>query len=377
MAMRDIARRTRRCPKALANRPYESLSSFLGIICANRLGMVPSPPSSVLVYVGFDRIGDSLLKLPFVRGLRQAFPDAHITWLAGLDTSVYAGVMAEIADGLIDEIIENGGIGLSPGELLKGLSSGPLAGRRFDLIIDTQRIFWTSLSLWRVPHETLISSAARFVLSSLKPDKGYKFPKTMQRQILDLLELASGLNFPSPETLDIDLKPEYQDAAARLLPDGPDYVGFAPGSGGPPKCWPLENFIELANRVAGQGRVPVFFLGPKEEDWLDQIKANVPQALFPLQNELAASRSGPSPLLTIAMTKRLRAAVSNDSGTGHMFAVGGAPVVILYGVTRPDKFQPMTDRLTIVRAQEFGGSEMRLIPVDSVEQALGQSFWDR
>ena len=332
--------------------------------------MITETPSTILVYVGFDRIGDGLLKLPFVRGLRQAFPDARITWLAGRETSVYAGVLAELADGLIDEIVENGGIGVRPGEILQRLSKGPLGGRRFDLIIDTQRIFWTSLSLCRVPHGTFLSPAARFMLSSLKPAKGYKFPKTMQRQLLDLLELVSGRQFPSPETLEIDLKPEYGDASARLLPDGPDYVGFAPGSGGPPKCWPLENFIDLANRVTGQGRVPVFFLGPKEEDWLEQIKTGVPQALFPLQNEMAATPSGPSPLLTISMAKRLSAAVSNDSGTGHMFAVGGAPVVILYGVTRPAKFQPMTDRLTIVRAQDFGRSEMRLIPVDPVERAL-------
>ena len=46
------------------------------------------PVNSVLVYVGLDRIGDSLLKLPFVRGLRDAYPSAHITWLAGKDTSV-------------------------------------------------------------------------------------------------------------------------------------------------------------------------------------------------------------------------------------------------------------------------------------------------
>ncbi|MBC8339854.1 MAG: glycosyltransferase family 9 protein [Rhodospirillales bacterium] len=326
-------------------------------------------PSSVLVYVGFDRIGDGLLKLPFVRGLRQAFPNARITWLAGRDTSVYAGILSDVADGLIDEIIECAGIGDSPGEVLRGLPE-PLKDRRFDLVIDTQRIFWTSLSLWRVPHRCFISPAARFLLSSRKPAKGYKFPKTMQRQLLDLLELASGREFPSPELLDLDIRPQLHDTAAHLLPDGPDYVGFAPGSGGPPKCWPLENFIRLAGRVAAQGRVPVFFLGPKEEGWLNEIKAAVPQALFPLQNEIAKGPAGPSPLLTIAMTKHLNAAVSNDSGTGHMFAVGGVPVVILYGVTRPSKFQPMTDRLSIIRAQDYGGSEMHHIPLEPVEKAL-------
>ncbi len=332
--------------------------------------MALQPPSSILVYVGFDRIGDGLLKLPFVRGLRSAFPDARITWLAGRETSVYAGVMAELAHGQIDEVIENAGIGLSPVELLRGLAKGPLGGRRFDLIIDTQRIVWTSLSLYRVPHGDFISPAARFLLSSRKPERGYRFPKTMQRQLLDLLELASGHKFPTPKTLELDLKAELLDAATRLLPEGPEYIGFGPGSGGPPKCWPLENFIALAKEQTEQGRVPVFLLGPKETDWQDEIRTAVPKALFPLQDDAVQSDDGYSPMLTIALSQRLRAAVSNDSGTGHMFAVGGVPVVILYGVTAPKKFQPMTDRLTIIRAQDFGGREMNYIPTAAVGEAL-------
>ncbi len=332
--------------------------------------MALPPPSSILVYVGFDRIGDGLLKLPFVRGLRGAFPDARITWLAGRETSVYAGIMAELADGQIDEIIENAGIGNSPWELIRGIPEKSLKGRRFDLIIDTQRIVWTSLSLYRIPHGDFISPAARFLLSSRKPEKGYRFPKTMQRQLLDLLELASGQKFPSPKTLELDLKADLHDAAARLLPEGPDYIGFGPGSGGPPKCWPLANFIAVAKDQTERGRVPVFLLGPKEVDWRDEIRAAVPGSLFPLQDDGVRSDHGYSPMLTIALSKRLRAAVSNDSGTGHMFAVGGVPVVILYGVTAPKKFQPMTDRLTIIRAQDFGGREMHAIPTAAVGEAL-------
>ena len=80
--------------------------------------------NSVLVYVGLDRIGDSLLKLPFVRSLREAFPGAHITWVAGKDTSVYASNMAPFVKGLLDEVLENAGIGLSPKELLKKRGNG-------------------------------------------------------------------------------------------------------------------------------------------------------------------------------------------------------------------------------------------------------------
>ncbi|NQU60116.1 MAG: glycosyltransferase family 9 protein [Rhodospirillales bacterium] len=339
--------------------------------------MASTPPASVLVYVGFDRIGDGLLKLPFVRGLRQAFPDARITWAAGREDSVYAGVLADPAKGLIDEVVEYARIGESPAELFRPLSQGPLGGRRFDLIIDTQRIFWTSLSLKRVPHKTFISPAARFLLSSRKPKSGYKFPKTMQRQMLDLLELASGQSFPTPDRLVLDLDQSLLDAARDFLPDGNVYIGFGPGSGGPPKCWPLENFIELASTEATQGRMPVFFLGPKEEDWHGQIRSAVPQALFPLQDQKLRDAFGYSPLLSIALAERLACAVSNDSGTGHMFAVGGVPVVILYGVTAPKKFAPMTDKLTIIRAQDFGGPEMRHIPVEAVSEAIEKALSGR
>ena len=45
---------------------------------------------SVLIHVGLDRLGDGLLKLPFVRGLKTAFPNARVTWFAGKETTVYA-----------------------------------------------------------------------------------------------------------------------------------------------------------------------------------------------------------------------------------------------------------------------------------------------
>ncbi len=323
-------------------------------------------PGSVLVYVGLDRVGDGLLKLPFVRGLRDAFPDARLTWVAGKETSVYAGVMAPVIDGLLDEVVENAGIGLHPSEFLRR----PLDGRRFDLIIDTQRIVWASLSLWRVPHRMFVSPAGRFLLSSRRPPRGYRYPRSMQRQMLDLLELASGRAFPTPTTLDLTLQPSLADEATRLLPPGPTYIGIAPGSGGAPKCWPLPNFVELAQGQVAQGRSPVFFLGPKELDWKADIRDAVPQALFPLQAPGVTETHGFSPQLTIALAQRMTASVSNDSGAGHMLAIGGAPLVCLYGPTVPEKFPPMTDRLTVIRAGDFGGREMADIPMAPVVAAL-------
>jgi ADP-heptose:LPS heptosyltransferase len=319
-------------------------------------------PKSVLVYVGLDRVGDGLLKLPFVRGLRQAFPDAYITWLAGKETSVYASSLAPVVKGLLDEVIENAGIGLHPSELLQR----PLSERKFDLIIDSQKILWASLSLWRIPHTTFISPAGRFLLSSIKAPKGYKFPKSMQRQLLDLLELASGQKFETPKSLNLDLGKNYRADALELLPVDKDYVGFAPGSGGKPKCWDLKNFIRLAQAEVKQNRVPVFFLGPQEPEWKAPIHAQIPTALFPLQ----IKNNGFDPLYTIALAERMSATVSNDSGVGHMIALGGKPLVSLFGPTVPEKFMPMGDNLTIIEAKSFGGRKMSFIPCDAVTKAL-------
>jgi|APSaa5957512535_1039671.scaffolds.fasta_scaffold24353_2 ADP-heptose:LPS heptosyltransferase len=331
-------------------------------------------PKSVLVYVGLDRVGDSLLKLPFVRGLRVAFPDAHITWLAGKDTSVYAGIMAPVVEGLIDEVIEHpgavegqrDGIGLSPKELLRR----PLKGRDFDLIIDTQKVALATLILFRIRHKEFVSPFGNFILSSKKPAKDYKFPKLMQRQLLDLLEITTGQNFPTPAQLELELDPALIKLAASALPEGPSYIGLSPGAGGLPKCWPLEKFIALAKAQVSKGRVPVFILGPQEIDWQTEIAAAVPSALFPLQKNKLGEAHNFAPQLTMALTKHLALAVSNDSGTGHMFATGGAMLISLFGRTVPEKFTPMASDLTIIRAQDYGGREMDLIPVDAVSQAI-------
>ncbi|MAI10345.1 MAG: hypothetical protein CBD27_05055 [Rhodospirillaceae bacterium TMED167] len=323
-------------------------------------------PKSVLVYVGLDRVGDSLLKLPFVQGLRHAFPDAHITWLAGKDTSVYATFMAPTVDGLLDEVIDEAGIGLS----LKELLNRPLDGRPFDLIIDTQRVALATLVVYRIRHKAFISSFGKFALSTRKPPKGYVFPKSMQRQMLDLLEVATGNTVPTPAVIDLPLDVALVAAATDALPAGPVYVGLSPGAGGFPKCWPLEKFILLAKAQELAGRIPVFILGPQEKGWQSEIKTAVPAAMFPLQTNDLGDRHGYLPQLTIALSRRLAVSVCNDSGTGHMCALGGQPLISLFGRTAPEKFTPMSPYLTIVRAQDYGGREMAFIPVEAVKEAV-------
>ena len=174
--------------------------------------------ASILVYVGLDRFGDGLMKLPFCRALRSTWPDAHITWLAGKGETVYAGRLKDLIAGLIDEVIENAGIGRAAAELLHR----PLPDRSFDLILDTQRRAMTSLVLKRIRHRRFISGTAGWLLSDARPPRRGK-PPAMIRQMLDLIEAASGRRV-EPRRARVALSEAIERQAATLLPDGPPYV---------------------------------------------------------------------------------------------------------------------------------------------------------
>jgi ADP-heptose:LPS heptosyltransferase len=235
------------------------------------------------------------------------------------------------------------------------------------LVIDTQRRVPTTLILRRIECGTFVSGAADFAFSSLKPPPAYRKPATMIRQILDLLEIASGVPIAAPETSNVDAA--FARRAADLLPEGPAYVGFAPGAGGRHKCWPLERYIAVANAQAARGRVPVLVLGPDEADWHDGLREAVPRALFPLQDPRAGAEAK-SPLLTIALAARLRAAVANDSGGGHLLAAGGVPLISLGGPSAFEKAAPQAKTLRKIVARDYGGTAMTFIPIDAVEAAL-------
>lgn len=312
-------------------------------------------PKSILVYVGLDRFGDGLMKLPFVRALRATWPEAHVTWLAGKGETVYAGRLGPLVQGLVDEVIQNAGIGLSIGEL----ATRPLPDRRFELILDTQRRVMTSLVLKRIRHDRFVSGAAGWLLSDARPGRTGK-PIAMIRQMLDLIEAASGVPV-EPHRARIRLMADVEREAAQALP-GDGYVGLAPGAGDRRKCWPLDRFIDLGRRLAA----PVVLLGPDEGEWLGALKAALPAASFPFQEHPL----GTDPAFSLAIARRLAVAVANDAGLGHLLAASDCPLVSLFGPTPAGKFAPFAQKLTVIEAQSFGSDDMTAIPVEDVAAAV-------
>ncbi len=320
----------------------------------------PDKPG-LLVFTHDELLGDALLKLPALPAMRECFPDHHISWLAGTGFSFYARQLHPLVQPFIDEVRED----VTLGQSLKEFWRAPLGGRRYDTIIDTQNKIRTTLILKRIPHRVFVSPTAGFLFSDRKPVSPHKIG-SVQRRLLQLIELASGRRAEAKYTP--QLPQDCRSAAARLLPDGACYIGLAPGSGVARKCWPLQRYIELARLQREAGRVPVFFLGPKEAGWRQDIAAAVPDCRFPEQDNDDPALN--KILLSLALAERIHCGVANDSGTGHIFATAGQPLVSLFGHSNAEKFVQEGGRRVTLLARDYGGMEMHRIPLAAVAAAI-------
>jgi len=309
---------------------------------------------SVLVYSMGEVIGDGLIKLPFIAGLRAAFPEAKISWCAAKASTVYAGPLKGVVEGLIDEVITDGVMGAGALDVLPWVK--PFGGRTFDLVIDTQENVRRSAVAKR--------AGRRFVTAS---GRSKDWPEAVVDRLGALLAEAEPGATLRPLTLTNE---RALLAAEALLPRGPTYVGFAPGAGGAEKRWPLERYIELARAQESRGRTPVFFFGPDEDEDAARAATAIPDAVFPEDERTDPYTDIKGPLLVIALAGRLAAGVANDAGPGHMLAAGGAPLLSLQKDRRKAvKFRPAARRLEVLIAEDYG-SGMDALPLDPVTEAL-------
>ena len=325
-------------------------------------------PRSVLVYSCEEVIGDGILKLRFAQEIKRRFPNAHLTWLAGTGRTVYASLFKAVAQRYIDEVIEEAGIGDKTHQLATLWT--PLKGRRFDLVVDTQRLVARTLICKRIKHDVFLSGAADFRFSDVRPPKGMRMSASFVDGLIDFLDLVSVRPSVAADPV-FSLDEEWHRLAARMLPSGATYVGIAPGAGDPRKVWPLDRFIEIAERQVAKNRTPVFLLGPDEKDLVPVVRARVPQAVLPEWDRTDAERHLKGPLLVMALAGRMNAALANDSGVGHMLAVGGAPLVSLFTHHDPVKYRADARALHVLHSQrDFGSDDGNDIPSSAVLGAI-------
>ncbi len=323
----------------------------------------PARVKTILVHNKDQPIGDAFIQASFFHALRCLFPEAHITFAVSIGGSAYGGSLRTVMAPYIDEVLADAALCLKR-EQMYPMTPRPLDGRRFDLVIDMEKKWWRSLAVRRIRSRVFVSAARHFLFSDCWP-RSWRKPAHLGDQyhmLLDALRVRRRAAVPPPVWRDEVCESRSRD----MLPDGPRYVGLVPGAGDQGKRWPLDRFTALAQSIAAEGGTPVFILGPQERPWLESLRASVSGALFPGEDGGGLT----DPLQTVALGRRLAAAVTNDCGTAHMLAAGATPLVALFGYTNPVKYAPRTPELTVIRAHDFGGTTPEVIPLDAVKKAL-------
>lgn len=320
----------------------------------------------IAVLVDREGLGDCLLKIPFLRAVRRAFPEHRLWWIATHQTAMEDDLAPWVAP-LIDRVIAHAGLTSPDREIIPRLKRLP----PFDLVFDARSRFMTVLlARCFLKHRGFYACLPGFMLSDAFPPSRFTRPHGIAARMLTMVEAATGRAADWKGTFNVSAPA--QRLAAERLPDGARYVGLAPGSREVRKNWPLKRYMALATALAGKGYAPAFLIGPQERDWLATLREGVPQALFPEAEPVDPALGVGRLEFAIALGRRLTATVANDSGIGHLMAAIGTPLVSLFGPSDAARWAPFGERVVIMRARDFGGETMEAIPVEAVSEAVNR-----
>jgi ADP-heptose:LPS heptosyltransferase len=315
------------------------------------------------VLVDREGLGDVMLKAPFLRALRRAFPEHEVWWIATHQSSMEDECRPMFEKDVV-RVITHAGLDGPAGPLLRRLRALPPFERVFD---SRTKISTVALARFGLTHRGFYCCLPGYILCDGRPPPGRKRPRHIAERMLSLVPCASG--GPADASGRLEASAGSRETALRRLPDGPTYVGVAPGSRQADKNWPLANYLEAASALAAQGVTPVFLLGPQEGDVETRIRQAAPGAMV-LRADPATTRSDGLDLL-IAEGQRFSALLANDNGVGHLLGAAGVPVVSLFGPTNPARWAPVAPANTILKANDFGGGEaIEAIPVAPVVDAV-------
>ena len=114
-----------------------------------------------------------------------------------------------------------------------------------------------------------------------------------------------------------------------------------PGSGGPKKCWHLDNFPAAAQRLKSNGLQVLFLLGPAESDRYSKAELQKISSAAPRLTGLSLTE-------VLALLICADAFIGNDSGITHLAAGLGIRTFALFGPTDPRLYGPIGRQVTIL-----------------------------
>lgn len=316
-----------------------------------------------ILILNLTRMGDLIQTTPLIHGLRERNPDCRITMLAN---AKFAGILkfVEGVDELVTLDIHQFGSrdGLDEADLLKvyeyldGVASA-LKAKKFDQIINLSHSkLSAALSLLlNVPDGRGFLSTPRGSRIIRNPWLVYftsflAFRRLNRFNLVDMYVRGADL-VPGPSTR-LALKPDEPaivETRKKMeemgVKDGDILVGFQAGASREDRRWSPRNFAKVADTLAKSMNARIVLFGAASEKQLgDEIES---ATSAPIINMLGKT-SLPE---LVAWVKRVNLLVTNDTGTMHIGAAVGTPIVALFFVhARCEETGPYCDGATILQS---------------------------
>ena len=271
-------------------------------------------------------LGDLTLTTPFIRALREAAPDSHITML--VDEKLKDVVLHNPC---LDEVITIDKKGRDNSILALLSCAHNLGKMQFDILINLH------------PNER-----CSFICAMTKVGKRTGCTNWLFKPWFDVLTQL-GVNELKHRGLEIFPGSENKAFADTfwkehgIMPED-KLVGFNIGSAVETKRWAPERFAEVADTLEGKGYRSVFFGGTMDEEM-------VREAVSHMRTKPVIATGHFSIGQLAAAMRRCSLIVTNDSGPMHVAISQRVPIVAMYGPSHPDLYGPYTRLATIVTAE--------------------------
>ncbi len=298
-------------------------------------------------------LGDIVLALPALSALRRNFPDSKISWLIRSEFIPLLKNHPHLTEIIPFDRKYLGKAWFNP-RAFACLVSLILRLRhsKFDAVFDFQGLFRTaSLSY-------LSGCKKRFGMANAR-ELGHIFytHKIIQNEdcvhlvdyYLKIIQVAGvcdiGVEFILPEDRTA------ADSVGRLLKEHGivpnSYAVFVTGSAHSDKCWPIESFAALAEKISSTFHMPIVATGNASESEIIENLKSIAQV--PIVNLSGRTSLGE---LT-ALMKSAGLVVSNDTGPGHIAAALGKPLALIFGYSNPARVAPYRRNNCIVAVEPY------------------------
>jgi len=330
-----IATQTRRAPEDgfwLHNRWKTPRPNFLlarykrGVYLPKHLPPQQLKPFRILIRSS-NWLGDAVMSVPAVRAIKKGRPDAHVIILAPKKIAPMWKLISEV-----DEILS------LPNKSLFSAVRLIRRQERFDVAILFPNSLRAALEVWRVPRKVGYRGHARgWLLNQIVREP--RRPGPPEHHATRFLRIADDCG------ADVDLVRDANQAFSQTSNvNRQKLLGLCPGAEyGPAKRWLPERFAEAAAAISAQSDVKWILFGTKKDKAIGETIATA-------LGENCSNRIGQTTLdQLIEELRGCRALLTNDTGTMHLAALLGLPVVAVFGSTEPALTGPLGNGHTIIR----------------------------